>query len=491
MSGKLSIFKTQSEFSSVIIIFKALSQPLLSFVVLNFGVKVTLMHVTHKHSLGRLSGRQGRTDLVICRRHTLLLKSRDVCTHRPHALSGNAVADVGLFFAPGLAIVTYAYFKGKGNLKDGLSRLLTEVSQGYFQPSIGGENVPVAEGELSDLAGDEPLFKALYKWFLDNGGIFKLVFGPKAFLVISDPQVVRHILRDNAFNYDKGVLAEILEPIMGKGLIPADLETWKVRRRQIVPGFHKAYLENCISMFGRCTERTIDKLSSAAEESRVINMEEEFLNLGLDIIGLGVFNYDFGSKSSQNPVIQSVYGVLKEAEHRSTFYIPYWNLPLSKYLVPRQRQFQQDIKVINQCLDDLILMAKSSRREDDIEALQARDYSKVEDASLLRFLVDMRDADLEQKQLRDDLMTMLIAGHETTAAVLTWTLFLLATHPEIEAKVVGEIQQIGMRRPSMSLNCLENVFMSLSNNLSHMPACMQLSKTLKIFLMSEKFWQNL
>lgn len=53
------------------------------------------------------------------------------------------------------------------------------------------------------------------------------------------------------------------------------------------------------------------------------------------------------------------------------------------------------------------------------------------DASLLRFLVDVRDADLEAKQLRDDLMTMLIAGHETTAAVLTWSMFSLAQHPEV------------------------------------------------------------
>lgn len=58
-----------------------------------------------------------------------------------------------------------------------------------------------------------------------------MAFGPKAFIVVSDPVVVRYLLKENAFNYDKGVLAEILEPIMGKGLIPADLETWKPRRR--------------------------------------------------------------------------------------------------------------------------------------------------------------------------------------------------------------------------------------------------------------------
>lgn len=71
---------------------------------------------------------------------------------------------VALFFTPGLLGLVYAYFKGKGNIKDGLSRMLTEFSKGYFQPDVGGKNIPVAQGELSDLAGDEPLFKALYQW---------------------------------------------------------------------------------------------------------------------------------------------------------------------------------------------------------------------------------------------------------------------------------------------------------------------------------------
>lgn len=71
---------------------------------------------------------------------------------------------LGIFFTPSIIAIIYAYFKGKGNVKDGLSRLLTEVTQGYFQPNVGGESIPVAQGELSDLAGDEPLFKALYQW---------------------------------------------------------------------------------------------------------------------------------------------------------------------------------------------------------------------------------------------------------------------------------------------------------------------------------------
>lgn len=64
---------------------------------------------------------------------------------------------------------------------------------------------------------------------------------------------------------------------------------------------------------------------------------------------------------------------------------------------------------------------------------------QVRDPSLLRFLVDVRGADVDDSQLRDDLMTMLIAGHETTAAVLTWALFLLMQHADISAQVTAEV----------------------------------------------------
>ena len=76
-------------------------------------------------------------------------------------------------------------------------------------------------------------------------------------------------IQDNAFNYDKGVLAEILEPIMGKGLIPADLETWKPRRRAVVPAFHKAWLEAMVTMFGECTQETIRSLEALTAGGQV------------------------------------------------------------------------------------------------------------------------------------------------------------------------------------------------------------------------------
>ncbi|XP_009612398.1 cytochrome P450 97B2, chloroplastic isoform X1 [Nicotiana tomentosiformis] len=333
--------------------------------------------------------------------------------------------------------------KTKMNLFDNASNLLTNLLSGG---SIG--SMPIAEGAVSDLF-DRPLFFSLYDWFIKYGSVYKLAFGPKAFVVVSDPIVARYILRENAFSYDKGVLAEILEPIMGKGLIPADLDTWKQRRRVIAPGFHSSYLEAMARLFTDCADRTVLKFDKLLEqeESRggkaiELDLEAEFSSLALDIIGLGVFNYDFGSISKESPVIQAVYGTLFEAEHRSTFYIPYWKIPLARWLVPRQRKFQNDLKVINDCLDGLIQNAKETREEADVEKLQQRDYLNLKDASLLRFLVDMRGVDVDDRQLRDDLMAMLIAGHETTAAVLTWAVFLLAQHPVKMKKAQTEIDAV-------------------------------------------------
>ncbi|VFQ76106.1 unnamed protein product [Cuscuta campestris] len=326
---------------------------------------------------------------------------------------------------------------------DNASNLLTSLLSGG---KIG--SMPIAEGAVSDLFG-RPLFFSLHDWFLKYGPVYKLAFGPKAFVVVSDPIVARHILRENAFSYSKGVLAEILEPIMGKGLIPADLDTWKQRRRVIAPGFHTLYLEAMTEVFTNCSERTILKFEKLieGEESKggktiELDLESEFSNLALDIIGLGVFNYDFGSVTKESPVIKAVYGTLFEAEHRSTFYIPYWRIPLARWLVPRQRKFQKDLKVINDCLDGLIKLAKETRQETDVEKLQQRDYLNLKDASVLRFLVDMRGADVDDHQLRDDLMTMLIAGHETTAAVLTWAVFLLSQHPSKMKKAQEEIDTV-------------------------------------------------
>ena len=163
-----------------------------------------------------------------------------------------------------------------------------------------------------------------------------------------------------------------------------------------------------VGLFGHCNEPLIDSLNKLSEKDGKCDMETFFCSVALDIIGLSVFNYDFGSTTTESPVIKAVYSALVEAEHRSMTPAPYWDIPFANQVVPRLRKFNSDLKLLNDVLDDLISRAKKTRTVEDIEELEKRNYAEVDDPSLLRFLVDMRGADIDNKQLRDDLMTMLI-----------------------------------------------------------------------------------
>jgi len=309
--------------------------------------------------------------------------------------------------------------------------------EGSFLSFIKG----VLGGDLQTLAGG-PLFLLLAKYYKDYGPIFNLSFGPKSFLVVNDPVMARHILRESSpEQYCKGMLAEILEPIMGQGLIPADPATWKVRRRAVAPGFHKRWLNRMITLFSVCGQRLVDDLESKAENGVTVDMEERFCSVALDIIGKSVFNYDFGSTTKESPVVKAVYRVLREAEHRSSSFIPYWNLPYADKWMGGQVEFRKDMTMLDDILAGLITGAVQSRSEASVEELELRDNEN--DPSLLRFLVDMRGEDLTSSVLRDDLMTMLIAGHETTAAMLTWTLFELAQgEPGLLREVQREVRTV-------------------------------------------------
>jgi cytochrome P450 family 97 subfamily B polypeptide 3 len=296
-------------------------------------------------------------------------------------------------------------------------------------------------------------------------------------MVASDPTIIRHILKENVFAYDKGVLTEILEPFMGYGLIPAPFEVWKERRRALVPGFHQAWMNRMVRMFTECTTRLVDKLDKVADTDTVIDMEENWNSCSLDIIGKAVFNYDFGSVDKVSPVVKAALGALREAEHRSTFYFPYWKIPFLgaewpvPALVPRQRKFQQDMALLNGVLDKLILNVVADKQETDLDALLNKDYDNVNDPSLLRFLVDCRGADATAKQLRDDLITLLIAGHETTGSMLTWATWLLSQHPEAQAKLQREIDAVlGDRLPTFEdVRALEQVRLVITETLRLYP----------------------
>ena len=268
--------------------------------------------------------------------------------------------------------------------------------------------------------------------------MYLLPTGPvSSFLVISDPAAAKHVLRGYPA-YGKGLVREVSEFLFGDGFAVSEGELWKGRRRAVVPALHKAYLDAMVrAVFAPCTRRLEAKLAAAAEAGTAVDIEACFSQLTLDIIGLSVFNYDYNALTTDSPVIQAVYTALKETEQRATDLLPIWKIPLLCLFSPRQRKAADAVAIIRNTTEELIAQCKAIVEAEQEFASLDTEYINAKDPCMLRFLLASRQ-EVTETQLRDDLLSMLVAGHETTASVLTWTLKLLVDHPDTMAKAQAE-----------------------------------------------------
>lgn len=177
-----------------------------------------------------------------------------------------------------------------------------------------------------------------------------------------------------------------------------------------------------------------------------IEMEDGFCQVTLDVIGKAAFNYDFQSLTKESPLVQAVYTALKEGETRSMDVVPMWRLPapVARLVSPRQAAAQDAIKLIRETVEDLVARCKKIVDEEEKSGKVAEfgpNYLNDEDPSLLRFLLASRE-EVSSVQLRDDLVSILIAGHETTGSVLTWMLYMLTQNPECMKKIQEEVDAV-------------------------------------------------
>ncbi|KAB2060099.1 hypothetical protein ES319_A11G354300v1 [Gossypium barbadense] len=319
---------------------------------------------------------------------------------------------------------------------------LTSLTKSLTLGSKDDSGIPIASAQLEDVSEllGGALFLPLFKWMNEYGPIYRLAAGPRNFVVVSNPAIAKHVLR-NYGKYAKGLVSEVSEFLFGSGFAIAEGSLWTVRRRAVVPSLHKKYLSVMVDrVFCKCAGRLVEKLQPFALDGTAVNMEEKFSQLTLDVIGLSVFNYNFDSLTTDSPVIDAVYTALKEAELRSTDILPYWKISALCKIVPRQIKAEKAVTVIRKAVEELIVNCKEIVEKEG-ERINEEEYVNDADPSILRFLLASRE-EVSSLQLRDDLLSMLVAGHETTGSVLTWTLYLLSKDPSALLKAQQEVDRV-------------------------------------------------
>jgi cytochrome P450 len=259
---------------------------------------------------------------------------------------------------------------------------------------------------------------------------FHFMFFPG--LLLNHPDFIRHVLQDNHRAYSKQHFDyAVLKPVLGEGLLTSDGDFWLRQRRLIQPAFHRQRVAAFGNQMVQDTREMLQRWEPVCKSGQALDVAEEMMRLTLTIVGRSLFSVDL---SDQAGAIGPAFSYIN-AEVAQLFrsFLP---TPL-KFRLPR---FQRALGELNRTVQTII---------DKRRARLARSGDAGDD--LLAMLIQARDEESNQqmsdKQLRNEVITLLLAGHETTANALTWTWYLLSQHPWAAERLRQELSTVLDGRP--------------------------------------------
>jgi cytochrome P450 len=295
----------------------------------------------------------------------------------------------------------------------------------------GPKGYPIL-GNLPNMWGD-PL-SYLLEGALTHGDIVRLRFGPKVAHLLTSPEHIKYVLQDNQKNFSKETRGFItLRTFLGMGLLTSDGETWLRQRRIAQPAFHRQKIIALGASMVRSAEAAATGFRAHVRSGRAVDVASEMMKLTLRIAGETLLSTDVSGEAET--VGRALTVMLHEARRRI---IASYSLPLS-IPTPRNRRLTEAMGA----LDRLVYRLIHERRK-----------SGGGPEDLLSMLLSARDADtgeaMTDKQLRDEVLTIFVAGHETTANALAWTFYLLSKYPAAARKIRAELAEVlGGRSPSV------------------------------------------
>jgi cytochrome P450 len=272
------------------------------------------------------------------------------------------------------------------------------------------------------------LFEYLHATY---GPVVHYRVGPGRIVLINEPELVREILIHQPQNFIKERTQKRMRILLGDGLITSDGEEHRRQRRIAAPAFHRQRIQ----AYGATMVEQAAKLRETWQAGRELDVAAEMMRVSLEIVARTLFGQDVTedilSINEQVNTVMRLYNLLIALPSAET----YMDWP-----IPGLRQFQRARKR----LDTVMFRMISERRA-----------SGVDHGDLLSMLLRARDeeqgdAGLTDRQLRDEALTMFLAGYETVANALAWTWMLLAQNPDAETRLHAEVDSVlGGRLPTM------------------------------------------
>jgi cytochrome P450 len=300
---------------------------------------------------------------------------------------------------------------------------------------------PLATDSL-DVSFAENALTTLVRLFERHGDAF-VVRSPgigRNLLALSHPEHVRRILVDNHANYRKGVGIDRVAILLGNGIMTSEGETWRTQRKMIQPAFHRRVVAGYVERMQAANARLAAKWEKAARSGMPVNVTQDMSEVTLEIILRALFGDDLDRLTTGRP--DSPFAILTEQTGRDLLFASRFR-SLSSLIFEEVERRRREGHVAN----DLVSIL-----------LEANDRKNGEPMS--------------DRQLLDEILTLIIAGHETTASALNWFWWLLAQHPDAEDRLVAEL----------TANARTGIDVPGHEDLSRFPYTLQvLSETLRLY----------
>ncbi|HXP69155.1 MAG TPA: cytochrome P450 [Candidatus Dormibacteraeota bacterium] len=238
--------------------------------------------------------------------------------------------------------------------------------------------------------------------------------------LLTHPDDIENVLVKNASNFVKSRNYGALKPILGNGLLTSEGVFWQKQRKLVQPSFR----HESIAAYAEVMVGTTEQMLSGWRDGQTRDLHEEMVGLTLEIVAKSLFGADVSQETDK--VGRAMHDITNRllAMPNLSFFLP------KGFPLPSSVRLRRAVRE----LDGIIYSMIRARRT---ESHRSHD--------LLQMLLEIQDEDgshLTDEQLRDEMMTLFIAGHETTAIALSWTWYLLAQHPEVEARLVDEVSSL-------------------------------------------------
>ena len=245
------------------------------------------------------------------------------------------------------------------------------------------------------------------------------VAGGEDFYTLFHPDHVRHVLVENNGNYVKGEFFQRQLDFLGTGVLNAEGEAWRRQRHAVEPAFHPDRIDGYAEAMTGFTARLVE----AWEDGEVRNVHEDVMGLTLEIVAKALFDVDI--RESGDDVGRALEAVMAHGRRRSgrLVDVPDW-VP-----TPGNVEYLRASRALDSVVDGIIEERRGTDDAGDVVSMLMR--TETPDGTRL-----------SDEAIRDEVMTLLLAGHETTAQALTYALHLLSHYPDVEERLVAELGDV-------------------------------------------------